>query len=62
MRRWLAIAALLLTAFFVGMCVRTYGVPGQTQNGGYVVTVPGFSGGVEIWGTPGVFNCNSGGC
>ena len=62
MRTKLAIALLLVTAFFVGMCCRTYGVPGQTENGGVIVSTPWFAGGIEIWGHPGFFDCNRGGC
>lgn len=62
MRTKIVIGVVVVTAFFIGMCVRSYGVIGHTQNGGFVVTTPWFNGGVEIWGTPGFFNCNNTDC
>lgn len=56
-RRRVLIAGMLIGAFFVGMCVHSYGVPGHTQNGGFTLQTPWFSGGVEIWGSPGFFSC-----
>lgn len=57
-----AVVALLVAAFVVGLCVRSYGVPGRTANGGVVVSTPWWNGGVELWGHPGLFDCRDTGC
>lgn len=43
------IAVLVVVAYVVG--VRTYGIPGQTLNGGVTLGRCG----VEVWGIPGTF-------
>lgn len=62
MRRRLLIAGLVLTAFVVGLCVHSYGVPGRTANGGIGISTPWFNVGIEVWGHPGFFNCSDTGC
>jgi hypothetical protein len=61
--RWrlLLFVALALVVFAL-VCVRTYGFVGA-PNAGIVVTLPGgWSGGVELVGQPGFFDCSDGGC
>jgi hypothetical protein len=49
------VGAVLLLLSVVGI-LHTYGVVGLA-NGGITVSVPGFNGGLELWGAPGFFDC-----
>jgi hypothetical protein len=55
---WVGVVPLLLSV--VGI-LHTYGVVGSA-NGGITVSVPGFNGGLELWGSPGFFGCRDTGC
>jgi hypothetical protein len=55
---WVGVVLLLLSV--VGI-LHTYGVVGSA-NGGITVSVPGFNGGLELWGSPGFFDCRDTGC
>lgn len=56
---WALLVALLL-ALALGV-VGVYGAVGS-PNGGITVSVSGYSGGVELWGAPGFFDCRVTGC
>jgi hypothetical protein len=63
-RRIIAAAVAILIVAFVAITVRSYGSVGS-PNGGLTLNLPGMSapiGGLEVWGAPGFFSCDGGGC
>lgn len=60
--RYAILTALAVVAIFAAFTVRTYGLPGHTENGGFTVQLGSWFYGYEVWGHPGFFteDCSNG--